>query len=56
MWGLSPKNVNWLFEAVVKPIHFYEASVWWRALEVPSNVYNSGPFLCTAIRLNVGQK
>ena len=32
-WGLSPKIVKWLYVAIVRPILFYGAIVWWNALD-----------------------
>ncbi|XP_044317430.1 uncharacterized protein LOC123038043 [Drosophila rhopaloa] len=31
-WGMSPKIVNWIYIAVVKPILLYGVALWWTAL------------------------
>ncbi|XP_070854646.1 uncharacterized protein [Drosophila suzukii] len=31
-WGMSPKIVNWIHTAIVKPILLYGVSIWWPAL------------------------
>lgn len=40
IWGLSPKNVNWIYEAVVKPILYYGDSECWMTLDTVSNCAN----------------
>jgi len=31
-WGMSPRIVNWIYTAVVKPILLYGVPLWWTAL------------------------
>jgi len=31
-WGMSPRIVNWIDTAVVKPILLYVVALWWTAL------------------------
>jgi len=31
-WGMSPRIVNWIYTAVVKPILLYGVALWWTAL------------------------
>lgn len=32
-WGLSPRIVNWMYKAIVRPILTYGSLVWWTATE-----------------------
>jgi len=31
-WGISPRIVNWIYTAVVKPILLYVVALWWTAM------------------------
>lgn len=31
-WGLSPKNILWMYDAIVKPMLAYGAFIWWNGI------------------------